>query len=87
MPTPIYVLAQSDIVLIQSHWGRLVALTDGQGIPDQVDGLQEQYDGITKMIQTTLADAGEMDPENSILVKARVKLAYPETYSGGADLK
>ena len=40
-----------------------------------------------KMIQTTLADTGEVDPGRSILVKAGVKLAHPETYSGGSDLE
>ena len=70
-----------------THWERSVALTDGQGIPDQVDGLQEPYNGITKMIWTTLTDAREIDPEKSVLVKAGVKLAYPETYSEGLDLE
>ena len=56
-------------------------LIDGQGIPDQVNGLQEPYDGIMKMIWTTLADVGERDPEKSIPVKAGIKLAHPDTYS------
>ena len=64
----------------------MVALTKDQGIPNQINGLQELYDWITKMIQTTLTNAGEMDPEKSVLVKA-VKLAHPETYSGGSDLE
>ena len=66
---------------------KLVVLTDGQGIPDQVNGSQELYDGIMKMMQTTFANAGEMDPEKPILVKVGVKLAHPEIYSGGSDLK
>ena len=84
---PPYALAQSNIALMQSHQERSVALTDGQGIPDQVDGLQEPYDRITKVIQTTLVNTREMDPEKSILVKAEIKLVHPETYSGGLDLK
>ena len=39
------------------------------------------------MIQTTLTNAGEIDPEKSVLVKAGVKLVHPETYSGGSDLE
>ena len=71
-----YAPAQSNVVLMKSHWGRSVVLTDGQGIPDQVDGLQELYDGITNLIWTTLADAREMDLGKSILVKVGVKLAH-----------
>jgi hypothetical protein len=66
---------------------RSVALTDGQGIMDNSDGSREPYDGITQMIRIALADAVDMDPEKSPLVKAVVKLKHPETYSGGSDLE
>jgi hypothetical protein len=39
---------------------RSVALTDGQGIMDNSDGLREPYDGITQMIRIALADAADM---------------------------
>jgi hypothetical protein len=61
---------------------RSVALTDGQGIMDNSDGSREPYDGITQMIHIALADAVDMDPEKSPLVKAGVKLKHPEPYSG-----
>jgi hypothetical protein len=64
-----------------------VALTDGQGILDNSDGLREPYDGITQVIRIALADAVDMDPEKSPLAKAGVKLKHPESYSGGTDLE
>jgi hypothetical protein len=66
---------------------RSVALTNGQGIMDNSDGLQEAYDGITQMIRIAIADAADMDPEKSPLAKAGVKLKHPEPYSRGSDLK
>jgi hypothetical protein len=66
---------------------RSVALTDGQGIMDNSDGLREPYDRITQMICIELADAVDMDPEKSPLAKAGVKLKHPEPYSGGSDLE
>ena len=75
----------SNTALMQSHQERSVALTEG--IPDQVDGLQEPYDRTTKMIQTTLVNAREMNPEKSILVEAGIKLVHPETCSGGLEIK
>jgi hypothetical protein len=66
---------------------RSVALTDGQGIMDNSDGLREPYDGITQMIRLALADAVDMDPEKSPLVKAGVKLKHPELYSGAQTSK
>jgi hypothetical protein len=38
------------------------------------------------MIRIALADAVDMDPDQSPLVKAGVKLKHPEPYSGGSDL-
>jgi hypothetical protein len=55
-----------------------VALTDGQGIRDNLDGERKPYDGITHMIHIALADAVDMDPEKSPLAKAGVKLKHPE---------
>jgi hypothetical protein len=66
---------------------RSMALNDDQGIMDNSDGLQEPYNGITQMIRIALADAVDMDPEKSPLVKAGVKLKHPEPYSGGSDLE
>ena len=71
-----------------AHYRRWsVALTDGQGIPDQVDAPSEQYDGIACMICTALAEGQHTDPDKSVLMQAGVKLDHPETYVGGADLK
>ena len=78
---------RSELEKLQDVFGVEKRSLRDKGIPDQVDGLQEPYDGITKMIQTTLADTGEMNPGKSILVKVGVKLAHPETYSGGSGLK
>jgi hypothetical protein len=66
---------------------RSVALTDGQGILDNMDGSREPYDMITEMIHITLANTADMDPEKSPLAKAGVKLKHPEPYSGGSDLE
>ena len=38
------------------YCGRSVALTDGQGIPNNVDMPSEQYDGIAHMIHAALAE-------------------------------
>jgi hypothetical protein len=66
---------------------RSFALTNGQGIMDNLDGSREPYNGITQMICIALADAVDMDPEKSPLAKAGVKLKDPESYSGGSDLE
>jgi hypothetical protein len=73
--------------MIRQSRERSVALTDSQGILDNMDGSREPYDGITQMIHIALADAADMDPEKSLLVKAGVKLKHPEPYSGGSDLE
>ena len=39
------------------------------------------------MIQVALNDNIDMDPEKSMLAKVGIKLAHPETYAGGSDLK
>ena len=44
-----------------------VALTDGQGIPDQVNMPSEQYNGIAHMIHTVLAEGQHTDPDKSVL--------------------
>ena len=49
VPTPPYVSVQSNIAPMQSQWERSVALTEGQGIPDNINGSQESYDGITNI--------------------------------------
>jgi Retrotransposon gag protein/Zinc knuckle len=64
-----------------------MALTDGQGIMDNSDGLREPYGGITQMIRITLADVADMDPDKSPLAKAGVKLKHPEPYSRGSNLE
>jgi len=64
-----------------------IALTDGQGIPDQLDGSHELYDGIMCMIHVALEDNMHADPEKSVLAKAGIKLAHLETYVGGLDLE
>ena len=64
-----------------------ITLTDGQGIPDQLNSSPELYDRIMRMICMVLEDNMHADPEKSVLAKAGVKLAHPETYAGGSDLK
>ena len=39
------------------------------------------------MIHVALEDNMHADPEKSVLAKASIKLAHPETYAGGSDLK
>jgi hypothetical protein len=73
--------------MIRQSCERSVALTDGQGILDNANGSQEPYDGIMQMIRIALADAADMDPEKSPLVKAGMKLKHPELYSRGSDLE
>ena len=64
-----------------------MAPTEGQGIPDYVDGPSEQYDGIARMIRATLAEGQYTDPDKSVLIRAGVKLVHPKTYAGGSDLE
>jgi len=59
-----------------------IALSDGQGIPDQLYSNPKPYDGITRMIHVALEDNVHADPEKSMLSKAGVKLAHSETSSG-----
>ena len=47
----------------------LIALTDGQGIPDQCDSNPKLYDGITHMIHVALEDNIHTDPEKYMLAK------------------
>jgi hypothetical protein len=73
------------MLIIQSReWS--TALTDGHGIPDIIDGLQEPYNEITQMIHITLADPVDMDPDKSPLARG-VKIKQPEAYSRGSDLE
>ena len=69
------------------YCGWSVALTDSQGIPDQVDAPSEQYDGIDCMIHTALAKGQHTDPDKSVLMRAGINLDHPETYAGGSDLE
>jgi hypothetical protein len=39
------------------------------------------------MIHIALANAADMDPDKSQLVRASMKLKHPEPYSGGSDLQ
>ena len=64
-----------------------ITLTNGQGIPDQLDSSLELYDGITCIIRVALEDNMHADPEKSMLAKTGIKLAHPETYVGGSDLE
>ena len=51
-----------------THYHRWsVALTDSQGIPDQVDMPSEQYNGISHMICAALAEGQHRDPDKSVL--------------------
>ena len=49
------------------YYGRSVALTEGQGIPDHVNMPSEQYDGIARMIRAVLAEGQHTDPDKSVL--------------------
>ena len=69
------------------YHGWSITPTEGQGIPDCVDAPLEQYNGITRMIRTTLAKGKHTDPDKSVLITASIKLDHPETYVGGSDLK
>ena len=79
-------LSGADQEIVQQR-GRSMAPTEGQGIPDYVDGPSEQYDGIARMIRATLAEGQYTDPDKSVLIRAGVKLVHPETYAGGSDLE
>jgi len=57
-----------------------IALTNSQGIPDQLDSNPELYDGIMHMICVALEDNIHTDPEKSLLAKVGMKLAHPETH-------
>ena len=71
----------------QRSWQVSVALTDGQGIPDQTDQLSEGYNSIIRMTRTALADNVDTDPDRSVLANARVKLSHPTEYSRGSYLE
>ena len=59
---------QIDMEQETAHYrGQSVALTDGQGIPNHVDMLSEQYDGIACMIRAALAKGQHTDPDKSVL--------------------
>ena len=47
--------------------GWSVALTDGQGIPDHVNVLSKQYNGIACVIHAALAEGQHTDPDKSVL--------------------
>ena len=67
--------------------GQSIAPTEGQGIPDYVDAPSEQYNGIACMIHAMLAEGKHIDPDNSVLIRARIKWDHLETYMDGSDLK
>ena len=59
---------QIDMEQETAHYhGRSIALTDSQGIPDQVDMPSEQYNGISHMICAALAEGQHTDPDKSVL--------------------
>ena len=49
------------------YHGWSVALTDGQGIPDDVDAPSEQYNGVAHMLCAALAKGQNTDPDKSVL--------------------
>jgi hypothetical protein len=61
-------------------------LTEGQGILDQSEMI-EPFGGVTRMVRVAIESSKDKDPEKSVLAKAGVKMAHPESYSGGADLE
>ena len=71
---------------VHSH-GQSIAPTKGQGIPNYVNVLSEQYDGIARMIHAGLAKGQHTDPDKSVLTRASIKLDHPETYTGSSDLE
>ena len=72
---------QTDMEQETIHYHRRsVALTEGQGNPNYIDG-------IAHMICAALAKGQHTDPDKSVLTQARVKLDHPETYAGSSDLE
>jgi hypothetical protein len=63
-----------------------VPLTKGQGILDQSEMI-DPFDGVTRMVQVAIEASKDTDPEKSVLAKAGIKMAHPESYLGSADLK
>jgi hypothetical protein len=61
-------------------------LTKGQGIPDQSDPI-DPFDSVTRMVRVAIEASKGTDPEKSVLAKACVKVAYTDSYSGGACLE
>ena len=60
-----------------------IALTVGQGIPDQLNNNHELYDGITSMIHVAMEDSFRMDPENSMLAsQGRCEASPPRNICG-----
>ena len=58
----------------------------GQGAADVVD-LEDPHNSITHMVQVTLEENKDTDPDRSVLTRAGIKLQPPELYSGSTDLK
>jgi hypothetical protein len=61
-------------------------LTEGQGIPDQSEMI-DPFDGVTRMVRVAIEASKDTDPEKSVLTKAGIKVAHPDSYSEGADLE
>jgi hypothetical protein len=61
-------------------------LTFSQGIPDQPE-TADPFDGVTCMVVVAIKSSKDTDPEKSVLTKVGIKMAHPESYSGGADLE
>jgi hypothetical protein len=61
-------------------------LTFGQGIPDQSEPI-DPFDSVTRMVQVAIEATKGTHPEKSVLAKAGIKVAHPDSYSGGADLE
>jgi hypothetical protein len=63
-----------------------VPLTEGQGILDQSE-MRDPFDRVTHMVQVAIESSKDTDAEKSVLAKAGIKVAHPDSYSGGADLE
>jgi hypothetical protein len=84
----------------QEQWGTLGAhqesvpfwseqsmpLTFGQGILDQYEMI-DWFDGVTHMVRVAIEASKDTDPEKSVLTKAGIKMAHPESYSWDTDLE
>jgi hypothetical protein len=63
-----------------------VPLTFSQGIPDQSE-VFVPFNSVTRMVRVAIEFSKDTDSEKSVIAKAGVKMAHPESYSGGTDLQ